>query len=470
VSKIIQAPAPSHGRAPVKVKRRGWGWLLFAVVAVAGVAVGAWYLHARGLKASEGHSGGKAAQTVPPAGTVVETTRLSPGGIVRTSSQIGSVEAFEEADLYAKISGYLKTLQVDYGTPVKRDQLVAEIDDPEVVKLKEEAAAGVVQARAMVKQAQARIETARADLKAAQAAVQQTLAEIRRAASKRSYRAKVLERYKDLVARNAETQQVVDEQEENYEAAVADEFAAQAAEATARAQAAAAQAKIEQAQADLAEAEAHVQVDEAALARATVMEAYTRITSPYDGVVTRRNFFRGAFIRSAAEGGGIPLLSIARTDKVRVVTNVPDLAVPKTDVGDPAEITLDALPGQIFKGKVSRFAKTEDITSRTMHTEIDLPNPDNLIRPGMSGIARIILDTDTKRSTLPAACLVGDSRGDKADVYVVKDGKAKKTQVRIGADDGLRVEIVEGLGPDDEVIVDTGTVAEGTTVRTQSRP
>jgi HlyD family secretion protein len=465
VSNVVQAPVPLRGKAQVKGKGRGWGWLLLAAAAVAVAAVGAWYVHARRVHASEGRPGGESARATATAGAVVATTRLSPGGIVRTSSQIGSVEAFEEADLFAKVSGYLKTLNVDYGTHVKKGQLLAEIDDPEVVKEKEAAAAEVVQAGAMVKQAQARIETARADLKAAQAAVEQTLAEIDRAISKRSYRAKVLERYKDLVVREAVAQSVVDEEQRNYEAAVADEKAARAAEATARAQTTAAQAKVDQAQADFAEAEAHVKVDESALARATVMEAYTRISSPYDGVVTRRTFFPGAFIRSAADGDGRPLLSVARTDKVRVVTNVPDLAVPMTDVGDLAEVTLDALPDRVFKGTVSRFADTEDVTSRTMHTEIDLPNPDDLIRPGMSGIARIFLETDTKRSTLPASCLVGETRGDKADVYVVKDAKAKKTQVKISADDGLRVEILDGLGPDDEVIVATGSVTDGLPVR-----
>ena len=375
------------------------------------------------------------------------------------------MQAYEEAELFAKVSGYLKTLNVDYGTKVKRGQLLAEIDDPEVVKEKEHAAAAVAQALAAVKQAQAHVETARADLKAAQAVVQQTLAEIYRASSKVSYRAKVLERYKDLVARNAETQSVVDEEEKNYEAAVADEQAARAAEVTARAQATAAQAKVDQSLADLAEAQANVKVAEATLAKATVMEAYTRISSPYDGVITKRYFFRGAFIRSAVEGGSVPLLSVARTDMVRVVTDVPDRHVPKLDVGDPAEVTLVALPGQVFKGKVSRLADSEDPTSRTMHTEIDLPNPDDNLRPGMAGIAKIILDTESKRSTLPASSLVGATRDDKADVYVIRNGKATKTQVRIGADDGLRVEVVEGLGPDDDVILDTGSVTAGMAVR-----
>jgi len=81
--------------------------------------------------------------------------------------------------------------------------------------------------------------------------------------------------------------------------------------------------------------------------------------------------------------------------------------VPHTNVGDDAEVTLDALGNEVLKGKVSRFAEAEDPTSRTMHTEIDLPNPDDLIRPGMYGIAKIILDTST-RSADP--CPRGASR------------------------------------------------------------
>ena len=159
------------------------------------------------------------------------------------------------------------------------------------------------------------------------------------------------------------------------------------------------------------------------------------------------------------------MLTVARTDKVRVVTEIPDRDVPQTNVGDPAEVTLDAMPGEVFKGKVSRFADSEDPNSRTMHTEIDLPNPNDRIKPGMYGIAKVIVDTATKNSTLPAYCLVGESKGGKADIFIVKDGKAKKTSVTVGDDDGIRVEILSGVTPEDEVIVNTGSVADGVPVR-----
>ena len=100
-----------------------------------------------------------------------------------------------------------------------------------------------------------------------------------------------------------------------------------------------------------------------------------------------------------------------------------------------------------------------------MHTEIDLPNPKDRIKPGMYGIAKVILDTATKNSTLPAYCLVGESKDGKGELFVIKDGKAKKTKVTVGADDGIRVEILSGITPEDEVIVNTGSVADGVPVR-----
>jgi RND family efflux transporter MFP subunit len=467
VSSATKTPAPARRPAGA---RPPWGWLALAGLVAAAVAAGAWYFrgteaaHARGSEHGAAAEEGKAPIAAAP--VPVETVRPTPGGIVRTSSQIGTVHPFEVAELYAKVSGYLKPpLRADYGDRVKKGQLLAEIDDPEIVKEAERAEAELAQSQAKVTQAEANVETAEADQKAAETAVEQAQAEVERTQARRTYRAKVLKRYQDLVRRNAVPQEVVDEYEDNYQSALADEHAAKAALATAQSKALAAKAHVALAKADLAEARATVKVDEANLAKARVFVEYTRITSPYDGVVTDRRFFPGAFIRSAAEGNTIPLLTVARTDTVRVVTMVPDRDVPFVDVGDPAEVTLDALGPEVLKGKVSRFADTEDPTSRTMHTEIDLPNRDGRIRPGMYGIARIILDNSTKAATLPAMCLVGESEKGEAEVFVVKDGKAQKTKIRIGADDGLRVEVVSGLTPGDEVILRTTGVTDGMPVK-----
>ena len=399
----------------------------------------------------------------------VETVRLSKGGILRTSTQIGTVQPFQEAELFAKVSGYLKILNVDYGSKVKRDQLLAEIDDPEVVTEAEKAAADVEQVKAAVVQAEAFIESAKADRDAAASAVEQAEAEVDRYISMRTFHSKKFARYKELVKSKAIPQEIADEEEEGYESARASELASRKAVLNSKAQHRATIARVAKAEADLTEAKANVHVAEAKKATADVLVRYTKITSPYDGVITKRNFFPGAFIRSAAEGGIVPILTVARTDKVRAITAIPDRDVPLTDVGDPAEVTLDAMGTEVFKGKVSRFADSEDPSSRTMHTEIDLDNPKDRIKPGMYGIAKVILDTATKNSTLPAYCLVGESKDGNGELFIIKDGKAKKTKVTVGADDGIRVEVLSGITADDEVIVNTGSVSDGVPVRATSR-
>ena len=466
MSTSIDTQLPSHAKP---AKRSMWGWIVLVTLTIFVAAAAGWYFHKRGAnaateKAATAKQDGEAVEPIP-----VETVRLSRGGILRTSTQIGSVQPFQEADLYAKISGYLKELHVDYGDRVKKDQLLAEIEDPEIVEEANRADADLEQSRAAVAQAEAFIESAKADQNAMSTSVDQAVAEVDRYVSMRSYHGKKYARYLDLVKQRAIPQQIADEEEESYESSRASEVASQKAVLNSKAQLAAATARVKKAEADLAEAKANVHVAEAKLAKAKVFVGYTRITSPYDGVITKRNFFPGAFIRAASEGGIVPLLTVARTDKVRVITEVPDRDVPFTNVGDVAEVTLDALGSTVFKGHVSRFADAEDPTSRTMHTEIDLSNSKNLIRPGMYGIAKIILDKSTKSSTLPASCLVGESKGGKADLYLIKDGKAKKARVEIGADDGIRVEILSGVTAQDEVIVSTGSVTDGTPVRSAQR-
>jgi len=446
--------------------RARWAWAgLGAVVVGLAVALGWWHFAGRDFpgRSAVPSPAAKAGSSVEP--IAVQVVSLSPGGIRRTSAQVGSVRPFQEADLFAKVSGYLAKLHVDYGDRVKAGQVLAEIDDPEDVEEAKKTAADVAQAEAAVVQAQALVDSARADRAASATAVEQSEAEVERYESMRSYHEKKFARYRDLVARQAIPQQIADEEEEGYESAMASETASRKAVLNAKAQLEAAAARVKKAEADVVAARAAVDVARARHAKAQVFVAYMKISSPYDGVVTRRNFFPGAFIRSAAEGGTVPLLTIARIDKVRVMTHIPDRDVPYADVGDEADVTLDALPGRVFKGAVSRFADSEDPTSRTMYTEIDLPNPGAELRPGMYGVATVVLDQSRKASTLPASALAGESRGGKGDVFVVKDGVARKTRVDIGADDGLRIEILSGLEPEEQVVLDVGAVADGTPVR-----
>jgi RND family efflux transporter MFP subunit len=397
----------------------------------------------------------------------VEVVRPVRGGVRRLTIQPGSVHAFESVDLYAKASGFLKSQGVDIGSSIKRGEALAEIDAPELQGDVVEAEAAVEQAKAKTDQAVSRVATAEAERGTADAAVTQAESDIARLASRRSLTQKQYNRINDLHARNAIDGKLVDEQQQELESAQAAERTGHAAVATARAVAATAAAKVLEAKADVAEARAALRLAGARLERIKILAAYTRISAPFDGVITRRNFHPGAFIRSAADGSPVPLLTAMRTDLMRVVIQVPDLDVPLLDVGDKVTVAVDALKGREFTGSVARLGKSEDPTTRTMRVEVDLTNPDGLLVEGMYGRATIELQPPTDNLTVPAACVVGHAGRGKAAVFVVRDGIAQRTPVTLGGDDGSSVEVLSGLGPNDEVIVRPGsTLDDGAPVKT----
>ena len=330
-----------------------------------------------------------------------------------------------------------------------------------------QAQSGLDHAKAMATQAEARVKTAEAGLQAARAKRNQAESVLEETRATREYRKKALDRITELAQRNAAEQRLVDEYEDQYLASLASEHAAQSGIETADAQIAEATAAVGLAQAELVTARTEIVVAEANLQRAKVMASYTRIESPFDGVVTFRGDdpLPGSFIHSAADGNSEPLLAVATNDRMRTIVQVPDPDVPFCNVGDPANIKIDALGGRIFKAKVSRMAESEDLKDRTMRVEIDLPNDKGLLRDGMYGRAVIELEPPSKNLTIPSTCLIEQgSQGDGA-VFVVRDGKVTRIKVRVGKDNGLRVEVLSGLTANDEIIAQiTPSITEGTMV------
>jgi RND family efflux transporter MFP subunit len=355
------------------------------------------------------------------------------------------------------VSGYLKVQNVDIGDRVKRGQVLATVDVPELEKQVQRDVSALEQARARVQQMEARVATARADLEAARAAVVQAEAGYKSAGAARRFREQQLKRMQSLFKLESIDERLVDEKTEQRDAALEAERAAYAAILTSKAQEAAAAAKIRQADADVLEARAEVKVAQSELDKAQVRVHFATLVAPFDGVVTQRSLFPGDFVRAATEGGAhVPLLTVQRTDRMRVVVQVPDHDVPYTDKGDPAVVEIDALPGQKFQAQVSRVAQSEDPDTRLMHVEIDLPNPTGKIRNGMYGKVTIILEKSEMLS-VPSSCLVGRGAEDgRASVFVVRDGLARLTPVQIGADNGLEVSVSTGLKVEDEVILRPG--------------
>jgi RND family efflux transporter MFP subunit len=431
---------------------------LIAVFSVAAI----WYFLTRGLSpVNAEEKKQEQVQALERSGAIpVEVILPKKGEMDRTTSQPGSVQAFESVNLYAGVPGYLKKLNVDIGDRVKAGQVLAVVDVPELEKKVQQFAATVEQARSRVVQMQARVVSAKAELEAAQAAVPQAEATARSKAHELVFREKQLKRFRELLVTKSIDERLVDEQIERRDAAQEAEIAAREAVISARARVTATQAKIAQAEADVKEAEAEVKVAQAELEKEQVLVQFATLTAPFDGVVTKRNFFRNDYIRAASEGGSqVPLLTVQRTDLFRVVVQVPDRDVPYCKPGDPAVVEIDALPGASFPAKVARLSNSEDVETRLMHVEIDLPNPTGKIRDGMYGRVTITLEQSNFLS-IPPSCLVGRVKDGKGTVYVVRGGVAHRVPVQIGQDNGLRVAILSGLRADDRVILSPGSKVE----------
>ena len=171
---------------------------------------------------------------------------------------------------------------------------------------------------------------------------------------------------------------------------------------------------------------------------------------------------------AAGSGGSVPLLTVERTDVLRLVVYMPDSDVPVTDPGDDTITEIEALPGRKFAGKISRVAVSEDQKTRTMRTEVDLTNETGLLRNGMYGLTKLILKhADPKAFTVPSTAASGPAKEGKGIVFVARDGVAHKTPVKITTDNGVNVEITEGLSADDLVIIgNNNSITDGRKVET----
>jgi RND family efflux transporter MFP subunit len=437
---------------------------LIAAAALLGVCI--YWLF--GGRAGHGNEGPKMRRPM-----LVEAVKPVRQAFERTTVQPGSLMPYESVEVYSEVAGTLKTLKVDLGDPIKKGQLLAEIDVPEVRKQKEKAAAQITLAKARVTVANKGVKRAEADYEVAKASVKKAEKQLKAFAATTRARNKELERMEALVKGKGLDDKLRDEAEERRDAAVATEEAGAVAVTTAKAQKDAAWAKVEQAKADVTEAEANEKVAVAEEERIDVLLGFSKIHAPFNGRVTRRYVSEGAFIRSGRLGAAMPIVSLDRTDLLRCVVQIPDRDVPHADAGDTADIEIDTLRGKKYKGKICRTQEAEDPQTRTMRIEIDLKNRKDErtgkdeLRPGMFGKVTIALHRSGEGLTLPSDCLLGDvTEGGKAQVIVVRDGRAYTVPVEVGIDNGLLVEIKSGLTDQDLVVRRyTGVLPDGVEVK-----
>ena len=383
-----------------------------------------------------------------------------------TTIQPATIQAFESVDIYPKVAGDLKKLAVDIGDTVKLGQLLAEIDSPELDADVERERAAFEKAMAKVEVAQSAVLVAEASLAAEKSKVIVAESALKQSEEAARLQQKQFDRIKMLVERNAVEPKLGDEAQGRFEAA---ESAAQVAKAqisSATAASALAEAKLGSAKAELEEARADTRIVQVSLRKAVILQNSTRIVSPLDGIVTRRSHHVGVYIRPGTEGNVAPLLSIIKAGKVRVVVAVPDRDATRLDRGDPATVRVDALPGREYRGVVSRTAFAEDPATRTLRAEIDLENADGRLRPGLYGSATISLEERSGVLSIPSSAIIGRGPDAVATCYRVADGRAALARIKIGEDNGTRVEVIDGLKEGDSVIeLPDGKISDGLMIK-----
>jgi len=201
----------------------------------------------------------------------------------------------------------------------------------------------------------------------------------------------------------------------------------------------------EQAKANLAAADANVK-------RLEELESFKNVYAPFSGVLTKRNVDPGALINSGAQAPGRELFDIARVDPLRVYVSVPQAYAPAMKVGVKAAVTLQEFPGQKFDGTVVRTADAIDMSTRTLYTEVDVPNRDGKLLPGSFGQVHFSMGNPMQRITIPVNAMLFRAEGPQVAV-VGQDSKVRLQHIVIGRDFGATLEILGGIDASDRIIV-----------------
>jgi RND family efflux transporter MFP subunit len=337
----------------------------------------------------------------------VEVVRPRRVMVARRLQTNATLEAFEEADLFAKVSGYLSDVRVDIGDHVKAGQVLAVIDVPEMEQ-------ELAEAKAQLESKQSSLELARRQLDHYKANITLQNALLRRREELGAEGHFVSDRTLDEVRAGAEI----------------------------------AKADLSVAEANLALAANQVDVAAATVERIKALLAYKQIVAPFDGVVARRLVNRGDLVQVATTATRTTptagsLFTVQRIDTIRVFCDVPENDVPHVHIGDQAIVKPSGFDGEPFSGKVTRFSVRLDPETRNMRTEIDLSNIDERLYPGMYAEVSLEMDQRQDALTVPAAAVGSD--GDGNFVYTITDNRITRIAVKTGLADNGRIEVTEGL-------------------------
>jgi RND family efflux transporter MFP subunit len=321
---------------------------------------------------------------------------------------------FQEVDVMAKVSGYIKQINVDIGDRVHEGQLLATLEIPEMQD-------DLTRAAAAIEEANAELATARDELQRAESAHDMAHLSYSRVLD-------VSKREPGLVP-----QQEVDE---------------------AHSRDLMAEAQVSAAKSHITACEQRIRVAQAEQARFKTLYQYAVITAPFTGVVTKRYANSGSLIQAgtASQSQAMPVVRLSQNGLLRLALPVPESAVPSIHLGEHVEVRVPALH-RSFPGLVARFSDEVDQSTRTMKTEVDVPNPSLVLVPGM--YAEVDLVTEQRRNVLTVPVEAVDGSGISARVFTVQpSGAIQIVPVRLGIETARRIEILSGdLKDGDEVVV-----------------
>jgi RND family efflux transporter MFP subunit len=345
-----------------------------------------------------------------PTAPVVKVARRNLSNTLEIASEF---EPLQEIEVYAKVSGYIRKLYVDWGTHVKKGQLLAELEIPELQQQLQQDEAGA-------RRSDQDLSRAREELNRAQSAYNVAHITYTRLAEVQKSRP-------ELVA-----QEEID---------------------TAQGKDLEASAGVSSAKDAVSAAEQGLLAAKAALGKDQALFGYARITAPFDGVVTQLYAYTGALLPAGTSSnkGDLALCQLSQNDVLRLVIPVPESAVADVHVGDAVDIEVSGAKNT-FTGRIVRFSDQIETQTRTMHTEVQVPNPKYLLVPGMYASVKIPLRSASNVLSIPIQAVQSSGNGQGTVLLVNSSNRVEKRDIRLGIQTATEAEVLSGLNENDTVI------------------
>ncbi len=354
---------------------------------------------------------------------VVAVAKTTPIDLSQGMVLTAEFRPYQEIEVMAKVSGYLKQINVDVGDRVQAGQLLATLEIPEMND-------DIGRSKAMLDRASAEVTHAKEELARAQTAHEITHISFLRLKE-------VSEKRPGLVA-----QQEVDDSHSKDLVSEAQVAVARSNEATARRQ---------------------VQVNESELKRMNTMYEYLRVTAPFAGVVTKRYADTGSMIQAgtASQSQAMPVVRLSQNNMLRLILPVPESAVSTVHIGQNVDVSVPSMK-RTFPGRVSRFSGKVSLATRTMDTELDVPNPSLTLMPGMYAEVKLTLQNRSAVLSVPIAAVdrpeeQSPGKNTGKVVVVTANNRLEFRNIELGLESATMVEVLAGLNDGDLVV--TGTRA-----------